>query len=65
MENKECKYCEGGVALVDGEYLGLAIYCSSHGDQNAYIRGYDKQGWDVGEPFKINYCPICGKELEQ
>ncbi|MBS4894007.1 MAG: hypothetical protein KHZ90_09590 [Veillonella parvula] len=63
MENKECKYCEGGVALVDGKYLGLAIYYSENGNNNAYIRGYDKQGWDISEPFKINYCPNCGKKI--
>lgn len=64
MENKECKYCEGGVALVDGEHLGLAIFYSDYSEHNAYIRGYDIQGWDVSKSFKINYCPICGKELK-
>lgn len=64
MKNKECKYCEGGVALVNSEHLGLAIFYSDYGSNNAYIRGYNKQGWDVSESFKMNYCPICGKELE-
>lgn len=58
-----CKHCEDGVTIVDGKYLGLAIFYTSHGKDNVYLRGYDKQGWDVSETFKINYCPVCGEKL--
>lgn len=58
-----CKYCEEKVALIDGEYLGLALFENNHNGYNVYIRGFDKQGWDVSENSKFNYCPMCGKEL--
>jgi len=58
-----CKYCEGGVAIVDDKYLGLGIFYTSHGKDNAYLRGYDRQGWDTSKTFKMYYCPICGKKI--
>lgn len=60
----KCKYCENGVALVDRDCLGLAIYYNPNGN-NAYVRGCDKQGWDISETFRMNYCPICGKKLAE
>lgn len=58
-----CKYCKDGVAIVDDKNLGLAIYWTSHGKDNAYVRGYDKQGWDVSTTFKMYYCPMCGEKI--
>ncbi len=60
-----CKYCKDGIALVDGKYLGLSIFYTSDSKNNAYIRGYDKQGWDVSEMFKIKYCPNCGDKISE
>ena len=59
-----CKYCEEKVAIIDGKYLGLALYENAHGENNVYVRGFDKQGWDTSENFKFNYCPMCGKKLQ-
>lgn len=56
---EKCKYCEEGQAIINGKYLGLALYNSNH----AYIRGYDKNGWDISENSTFNYCPICGRKL--
>lgn len=60
-----CEYCKDCVAIVDDGRLGLAICYSDHSKNNAYIRGYDKQGWDISAPFKMNYCPICGDKIEE
>lgn len=58
-----CKYCEGGVPVVSGTNLGFAILNQRCG--KAYLRGYDKNGWDVSENFIINYCPMCGEKLNK
>ena len=26
--------------------------------------GLDKQGWDISVTCKINYCPMCGRDLQ-
>ena len=62
----ECKYCKKHEAFVDGKHLGLSIRWTDENssETNAYIRGYDKQGWDITERFVINYCPSCGRKLK-
>lgn len=58
-----CKYCEDGISIVDEKYLGLDIFYASNHKMYACIRGCDRRGWDTSTTFKIYYCPMCGKKI--
>lgn len=63
-----CKYCQDGVALAIGKSdkpnnddYGISIQYPNF--LNAY--GYDIHGvGSNGITVKINYCPMCGRELK-
>lgn len=67
MKNKKmnkCKYCNKGVPLVIGETDDYGIAIQYPRKLIAY--GYDIHGYDSnGLVVKINYCPMCGKKIEQ
>ena len=63
--NKECKFCDGGEVLNDTTNSDFAI-----------VIGQDEDGYYIEVEFNwedgysdvatyINYCPMCGKKLEQ
>ena len=56
------KYCEEYEVIAQDKNLGFTLYNSEKGN-NAYIRGFDKNGWDVSLNMKLNYCPMCGRKL--
>ena len=63
---EKCEYCEGASPLVIGEYpylndRGIAIRHPNY--LNAY--GFDVHGGGSnGIEVKINYCPMCGRMLD-
>lgn len=59
-----CKYCDKGVPLVIGKTNDYGVAIQYPRKLIAY--GYDIHGYDSnGLVVKINYCPMCGKEIER
>lgn len=57
-----CDYCEKGKALIIGKTDDVGIAIKYPRQLNAY--GYDVHGMgNNGITVKINYCPICGRDL--
>ena len=57
-----CEFCEKGKALANGktDYLVIAIQYP----RKLIAYGYDVHGMGNNGIFvKINYCPMCGREL--
>ena len=63
FEKKEyCDYCMGAKPLVIGETNDKGIAIQYSGKLIAY--GYDVHGYGSnGLYIKINYCPMCGRKL--
>lgn len=58
-----CKYCEQTKPLIIGETNDKGIAIQFPNRLNAY--GYDVRGsGSNGLNVKINYCPMCGRKLE-
>lgn len=57
-----CEYCEKGKSINENnrKELGITLH-SAESSLCAY--GLDKNNWDISVKYKINYCPMCGKEL--
>lgn len=65
---KKCDYCQQGKPLVIGKTsdYGISIKCISYVGYNLIAYGYDVHGTSTnGLTTKINYCPICGRNLNQ
>lgn len=63
-ESEYCEYCDGAKALVIGKTDDIGIAIRYPYFLMAY--GYDVHGLGSnGIEVKINYCPICGKELKK
>lgn len=65
---KKCDYCHKGKALVIGKTsdYGISINYISHVGYNLVAYGYDVHGTNTnGLMTNINYCPICGRNLNQ
>lgn len=56
----DCHFCDGIISLGDTE-LGLDIKLISN---IIRIQGYNPMGWRKESRFYINFCPICGRELD-
>ena len=67
MENKKmnkCKYCDKRFSLIIGKTNDYGIAIQYPRKLIAY--GYDIHGYDSnGLVVKINYCPMCGKKLNE
>lgn len=62
MSDKKCEFCENGKALVVGKTDNVGIAIQFHRKLIAY--GYDVHGMGSnGITAKINFCPICGRDL--
>ena len=62
-KNKKCEYCEMTTPLVIGKTNDVGIVLKYPNILNAY--GYDVHGTGSNSiSVKINYCPMCGKELK-
>lgn len=56
-----CKHCEKGIGICNNrEELGIELHS---GTSHLVAYGLDKNNWDISVKCKINYCPMCGKEL--
>ena len=59
-----CEFCEKGKALANGKTDDLGIAIQYPRKLIAY--GYDVHGMGSNGIFvKINYCPMCGRELSE
>lgn len=60
MEGKQCKYCNPNVS-----YGNNSIYKDE--DLDVYIANdwlhLHKRGMALASQVKINYCPVCGREI--
>lgn len=57
-----CEYCEKGKGICRNNKRELGIELDS-ARSKLVIYGLDKQNWDISVECKINYCPMCGKNL--
>lgn len=58
-----CEYCEQATPLITGKTNDKGIAIKFPNKLNAY--GYDIHGiGSNGLNVKINYCPMCGRKLE-
>lgn len=67
-ESKKCDFCQGGKPLVTGETsdYGISINHISYIGPCLHAYGYDVHGTGSnGLTVKINYCPMCGKLLNE
>ena len=65
---KKCDYCYRGKPLVIGKTsdFGISIKDISYVGASLVAYGYDVHGTGSnGLEVKINYCPICGRNLNQ
>lgn len=60
-----CDYCNGKIPLIKTGLVGLnenvAIWKDKLVAEANYVDAYGKE--TVNKGIKINYCPMCGKEL--
>ena len=60
---KGCEYCNGGREICENNKaeLGIELH-SAKSKLVAYAK--DCNGWDISLTCKINFCPMCGRELK-
>lgn len=59
-----CKYCENAVPLMTGKTNDTGVVVKYPNGLMAY--GYDIHGMSNNAIIiNINYCPMCGKKLEE
>ena len=63
---EQCDFCQRGKPLVIGKTddYGVSINNISYVGYKLVAYGYDVHGYNTnGLSVKINYCPICGRNL--
>lgn len=64
MKSDKCHYCIGdsqhNAALI--EALNVLLYLD---DDKLTFEGYGQDGYTTDDYAKINYCPMCGRKLEE
>ena len=57
-----CEYCEigKGVCRYNRRELGIELHS---GSSELVSYGLDEAKWDISVKCKINYCPMCGRQL--
>ncbi|HFD3449446.1 hypothetical protein IV286_05390 [Enterococcus faecium] len=63
--NKECKFCERGEVLNDTSNSNFAVRITQDEDRYYIEAEYDDSYISEIVGTYINYCPMCGKKLEQ
>lgn len=58
-----CQYCKIGVSVLSTNIVKMAIDHTMNNEDNAWVECLNTRGEKIKVPFKINYCPICGREL--
>ena len=57
-----CEYCEIGKGVCRNNRRELGIELHS-GSSELVAYGLDEAKWDISVKCKINYCPMCGRQL--
>jgi len=64
-KRKGCNYCLRGKEFHDSSMLSVSINDDDcKGNAELIFRINDKDSVDILNRVKINYCPICGKDLK-
>lgn len=65
MQNNGCDYCEGGkmffFKFIEGTNTERAVFIN---EKLALEMAICYEEWETEDIIKINYCPMCGKQLE-
>jgi len=60
-----CEYCGKEKELLDTNEIGNGVLLSIQGNKLVGGAYYDCGYFSAGSDITINYCPMCGRKLEE